>query len=88
MTRVIQHINEWGVVLFTSDTEKLSKMLVPVKCNHCGQAYDLCGTKVLHRYMDCTEYLSPCCNKRVDDREWVSFPAFTRLNKDGTEQKR
>lgn len=54
-------------------------MLVPVQCNRCGKVYDLTNTEVIHRYGDCTVFKTPCCGLQVDDRSWVSLPAFTRL---------
>lgn len=73
-----------GHIIYTDTAPMLrtfTEMLVPVQCNMCNKIYDLCDGKILHRYMDCTEYMTPCCNKRVDDREWVTHPAFTRIDK-------
>ncbi len=67
-----------GTVLF-HPIHGTEKMLVPVKCNRCGKIYDLCGVEVIHRHQDCTLYTTPCCNQNVDDREWVGYPAFTRM---------
>jgi hypothetical protein len=55
------------------------KMISPVACNHCGAMYDLTNTKVVHRFADCTVYDTPCCDQRVDDREFTGNPAFKRL---------
>jgi len=54
-------------------------MLVPVRCNRCGAVYDLTEAKVVHRYSDCTIFVTPCCGRQVDDRTWVGDPAITRL---------
>jgi hypothetical protein len=54
-------------------------MTSPVLCNHCGQVYDLCAGSVIARHADATVYKTPCCDKQVDDRMWVSLPAFRRL---------
>lgn len=56
-------------------------MISPVRCNHCGQTYDLCEGKPVDRYADCTVYITPCCGRQVDDRPagWASRPAFERL---------
>lgn len=69
-------VSEDGIVLKLANTDG---MLVPVQCTYCGAAYDLCKGKPVQRYADCTVYLTPCCNRQVDDREWVGTPAFTRL---------
>lgn len=61
------------------DAQKLKEMLVPVQCNHCGQAHDLTEGEVTHRYADCTTFKAPCCGTHVDDRSWKSFPDFKRL---------
>ncbi len=63
------------------ETDKLKAMHHPVKCNYCGRAYDLGTVKVLHRYADCTEFESTCCKRRVDDRMYISRPAYTELPK-------
>jgi hypothetical protein len=55
-------------------------MRIPVRCTHCGAIYDLCGVGILARYADCTDFESPCCHRRVDDREWKSLPDFRRIN--------
>ena len=54
-------------------------MLVPVRCNRCGQVYDLTKGKPVARYSDCTVFITPCCKLQVDDRNWVGSPAITRL---------
>ena len=66
--------------------EEIQKMMIPVKCNHCGRVYDLCKTEPIQRFMDCTVYKTPCCHKVVDDRGGdglfgVSRPAFERIDK-------
>ena len=72
--------DRYGMVKPKVDT---SGMLSPVRCNHCGEVYDLCAGKPVARYADCTVYITPCCNRQVDDRPagWVSSPAFTRLDR-------
>lgn len=53
-----------------------------VLCNHCGKIYDLTYGNVTHRYHDCDEFTTPCCNREhADTREWKSFPDYTRINK-------
>ena len=70
-----------GEVINHAPVNPVEKMLVPVICNRCKRTYDLCNTEVIHRYADCTLYKTPCCKQNVDDREWVSNPAFTRIKK-------
>lgn len=79
---LIQYMMPDGTLMLAPEDQlRISKMLVPVKCNRCGRAYDLCDGKVIHRYADCTFYKTPCCGQNVDDREWVTAPAFTRLER-------
>lgn len=72
-------INPMGNYTILGEENKLAKMIAPVSCNHCGKSYDLCDVKVNHRYADCTQYKTPCCDKLADDREWKSLPDFTRI---------
>lgn len=79
--RAFVTINDLGMVIHeTKIAADVKKMISPVICNHCGQAYDLADAKVIHNYADCTDYITPCCNTRADDREWKSFPDFKRIN--------
>lgn len=55
-------------------------MVSPVACAHCGQIYDLAAAEVNHRFMDCTQYKTPCCGKLSDDREWKSYPDYKRID--------
>jgi len=54
-------------------TNKSHKMIhtmshTSVICNHCGSVYDLKKVEVKHRYSDCTEFITPCCNyEHADD---------------------
>ena len=50
-----------------------------VRCNYCGGIYDLGKVTVVERYADCSVFLAPCCGRKVDDRKWVSFSAFSEL---------
>lgn len=54
----------------------------PVQCRHCGAPYDLGMVKPTSRHADCTMYATPCCGKVVDDRPFVSFPAFARITRE------
>ncbi len=58
----------------------LSEMISPVSCAHCGKAYDLTKVKVSHRFMDCTQFRTPCCGKLSDDREWKGCPDYKRID--------
>lgn len=55
-----------------------------VRCNFCGKTYDLGLVTVTARYSDTSCFQTPCCNKSADDREFVSMPAFTRINDDAS----
>lgn len=54
----------------------------PAQCLRCSAPYDLCAGEVVHRYADCTLYTTPCCGAQVDDRTWLSSPAFRRIGRD------
>lgn len=59
---------------------ELDKMRNPVICNHCGKVYDLHTVKVNHRYQDCDQFTTPCCNYEfADNRTWKSFPDYTKI---------
>lgn len=61
---------------------EISKMISPVKCNHCGKIYDLTTAKVNHRYADCDQFTTPCCGYQfADTRTWKSFPDYENLDK-------
>lgn len=65
----------------TVEIYPIKGMIVPVKCNHCGKAYDLTTVKVNHRYGDCDQFTTPCCNYGfADTRSWKSFPDYKTLN--------
>ena len=55
-------------------------MLVPVRCNYCGQIYDLTAATPITRHADCTTFKSPCCGIMCDDRMYKSSPDFKRLD--------
>lgn len=54
-----------------------------VRCTFCGGKYDIGLVKVIHRYADATLFLTPCCNKQADDREWKDRPDYRRIMNDG-----
>lgn len=70
-----------GMIIGHPSEKPVEEMMIPVKCRHCGDVYDLTEGKPVQRYTDCTVYITPCCKKMVDDREYVANPAFTRLKK-------
>ncbi len=77
-------VNNMGMYRPVGDKKEIQSMMVPVRCCHCGQVYDLCDIKsenIIHRYSDSTLYKSPCCKKQVDDREWKSSPDIEKLDK-------
>ena len=49
-----------------------------VRCSFCGEVYDLAMVTVTARYADCSMFLTPCCGRTADDREWLSLPSFRR----------
>jgi hypothetical protein len=50
-----------------------------VLCLRCRSTYDLGHVQTVARYADCTVYITPCCNRQVDDRKWVPSPAFLEI---------
>jgi hypothetical protein len=58
-------------------------MISPVQCNLCQQVYDLCDGAPVARYQDATVFITPCCERKVDDRPagLTSSPAFRRLSR-------
>lgn len=54
-------------------------MLSPVQCGLCGAVYDAGNVVVTARYSDCSVWISPCCKKQVDDRQFVSLVTARRL---------
>lgn len=54
-----------------------------VRCRYCGETYNLQDVTPTASYADCTMFRTPCCDREVDDREWVSAPAFRRLTDEG-----
>lgn len=69
-------VDIFGIVHETPDTKGMG---TPVVCSHCGSVYDLQAVTVTARYSDCSVFITPCCNRRADDRSWVGSPSFTRL---------
>lgn len=51
-------------------------MMFPVICNHCNRVYDKARAKVTHRFADCTQFTTPCCNRTADTRKWKSLPDY------------
>lgn len=56
-------------------------MTSPVRCTFCGTVYDLGHVTVTQRYADCSVFKTPCCGRQVDDRKWVSLPAYKELRR-------
>ena len=52
---------------WTSEVPDTSGMTDPVRCTHCGRAYDLCKVTITGRYTDRRTWTSPCCRVPVDD---------------------
>lgn len=74
-----------GIIITHKALEPVGKMISPVICNHCGMVYDLAAGKVVHRYGDCDQYKTPCCDTLADTREWKSFPDFKKFDATGFE---
>lgn len=73
-------MDEWKWALQPLDAE-VDSMTSPVRCTFCGKVYDLGHVEVISRYADCSVFKTPCCGRQVDDRAWVSLPAFTDLRR-------
>lgn len=74
--------NIFNGISLIAGKEDLDKMLSPVICNHCKEVYDLTKAKINHRFQDCDQFTTPCCNyKFADTRTWKSFPDFTNIKK-------
>jgi len=70
-----------GLTFTIKECGDIKNMGEPVECLHCGKFYDLHTVKVNHRYADCSQFTTPCCNyKFADDREFKSFKDFKRVN--------
>jgi len=70
---------DYNGMIFT--TYNIKGMIIPVKCNHCGKAYDLATARINHRFADCDQFTTPCCGYQfADTREYKSFKDFERLN--------
>jgi len=39
-----------------------------VICNHCGKVYDIRKAEIVLKYNSITEFISPCCGIRCDNR--------------------
>lgn len=57
----------------------VDRMHSPVICGHCRQIYDSGLVTVTARYADCSMWVSPCCNRQVDDRTWKGLPDIRRI---------
>jgi hypothetical protein len=77
-----------GMMLIGRDVTGMGS---PVQCSYCGKAYDLQGApkgepgyiELIHRYADCDLFVTPCCGKEADTREFVGLPSFRRLDYEG-----
>jgi hypothetical protein len=85
---VVKEISKEGILTIypegvygpTIQEFNIKGMTCPVICSHCGKVYDLHIVKVNHRFMDCTQFTTPCCNYQfADDRECKSFKDYERL---------
>jgi hypothetical protein len=61
----------------------VAEMLIPVRCMHCRDVYDLTHVHVTARYSDCSVWTSPCCgHANIDDRPWVRDRHYRKISKD------
>ena len=67
-------VDPMGTLTILYNKKEVDKMISPVKCCRCGKVFDLTTAKVVHRYTDCTQFITPCCKKQADDRAWKSIP--------------
>ena len=66
-------------------------MTSPVECAYCHQVYDLGTVTVTARYMDCSVWKSPCCDRTVDDRGetgWKSIKDYYPLDRYGRRKEK
>lgn len=67
-------VNPMGTEIVLYNKREVDKMISPVQCCNCGKAFDLTTAKVVHRFQDCTQFTTPCCQQQADDRMWKSCP--------------
>lgn len=71
-----------GIITEHNVIGDIEEHLTPVVCSLCNSIYDLTKVKVNHRYEDCSQFTTPCCNYGfADTREWKSFPDFRHYEK-------
>jgi len=73
-SEVIEVNNNLQISKILYNKVEVEKMTAPVRCCKCGKVFDLASAKVVHRYQDCTQFITPCCQKPADDRVWKSIP--------------
>jgi len=49
-----------------------------VVCNHCGKIYDIRKAEVTLKYNNITEFITPCCHERCDDRPFKKDFTFLK----------
>jgi hypothetical protein len=84
---VVKEISPEGILTIyhnnnsnTFEEFNIKGMSCPVVCNHCSGVYDLYTVKVNHRYGDCDQFTTPCCDyKFADNREWKERKDYERL---------
>lgn len=83
-TNTLHFLSETGTVIEHTiiEDDSSENFIKPVVCNHCNKIYDLANVKVNHRFQDCSQFTTPCCNYNfADDREWKSFPDYIPLDR-------
>lgn len=51
-----------------------------VACNFCPMAYDMSKAKVTKEEDYYTSYITPCCHKPADSREFKDNPDYSLIN--------
>ena len=76
----LRHVDHHGQHVETA--ANYPDMHQPARCAFCGRVYDLGTVTVTARYVDCSVWKTPCCNRTADDRGetgWKSRSDYTRL---------
>ena len=47
-------------------------------CTHCGRIYDIRKAEITNQYNNITEFITPCCHMRCDDRPFKKDFVFLK----------
>ena len=63
------------LIHYTGDGDSIEREVIDlplsfysVICNHCGKVYDIRKAEIVLKYNNITEFISPCCGIRCDNR--------------------